>query len=131
MGDSLQRQPAEQQIAFRFNLPNSPHFGGVWEREVKAVKVALRVTEAVLRTVLIEVEGMLNLKPLGYVSSDLADPDPITPNILLMVHHDASLPQAMYAASDVLGNRRWRQSQFLEDHFWVNFLRNYLPDLQV
>ncbi|KAJ8400706.1 hypothetical protein AAFF_G00394750 [Aldrovandia affinis] len=34
-------------------------------------------TEEVLRTVLIEQEGVLNSKPLGYVSSSIADLDPI------------------------------------------------------
>jgi len=34
------------------------------------------VAEEVLLTALIEVEGLLNSKPLGYASSDVADPDP-------------------------------------------------------
>jgi hypothetical protein len=42
------------------------------------------VTETVLWTVLIEVEGILNSNPLGYLSADIADPDPVTPNMLLM-----------------------------------------------
>ncbi len=37
------------------------------------------ISKEVLSTVLIELEGILNSKPLGYVSSDIADPDPITP----------------------------------------------------
>lgn len=41
---------------------------------------------------MVEIEGILNSKPLGYVSSDIADPDPITPNLLLMGRYDASLP---------------------------------------
>ena len=44
----------------------------------------LEVSEDVLYTVLLEVEGILNLKPLGYASTDVIDPNPITPNILLM-----------------------------------------------
>ncbi len=52
--------------------------------------------ENVLQTVLIEVEGILNSKPLGYVSSDVADLDPVTPNMLLMGWRDASLPQVIY-----------------------------------
>lgn len=44
-------------------------------------------------SVLIEVEGILNSKPLGYVSSDVVDPDPVTPNLLLMGWLDPSLPK--------------------------------------
>ncbi|XP_005167247.1 uncharacterized protein [Danio rerio] len=134
---SLKEQLAGQEITFQFNPPHAPHFGGTWEREIRSVKTALQVvlgnrtvTESVLRTVLVEVEGIINSKPLGYVSSDVADPDPVTPNLLLMGRRDASLPQAIYSSSDLLGRRRWRHSQILADHFWVNFVRHYLPGLQ-
>ena len=83
-----------------------------------------------MRTVLTEVEGIMNAKPLGYVSADVADPDPITPNILLMGRRDASLPQALYDPHNLLGKRRWRHSQVLADNFWSAFIRNYLPSLQ-
>ena len=62
-------------------------------------------------TVLVGVEGILNSKPLGYVSSDLADPDPVTPNMLLMGRPDSSLPQAIYSSSELLGRRKWHHSQ--------------------
>ena len=82
---------------FQFNPPSATHFGGSWELEIKSVKMALYValgkqptTEAVLYTVLVEVECILNSKPLGYVSSDLADPDPVTPNMLLMGRPNSS-----------------------------------------
>ncbi|KAL0195042.1 hypothetical protein M9458_008614, partial [Cirrhinus mrigala] len=133
----LQAQLASQQIKFVFNPPNAPHFGGCWEREIRSLKTALQVTlgaqtvtEEVLRTVLIEIEGILNAKPLGYTSSDIADPDPVTPNILLMGRRDASLPQVTYQVSELLSRRRWRHSQLLADHFWKQFIRNYLPSLQ-
>lgn len=137
MAPQLQEQLAKQKISFQFNPPSAPHFGGAWEREVRSVKAALRVIlkeqsvpEPVLQTVLIEVEGILNAKPLGYVSADTADPDPITPNVLLMGRHDSSLPQALYDSSSILGTRRWRHSQVLADHFWSMFIRRYLPTLQ-
>ncbi|XP_042607435.1 uncharacterized protein LOC109111620 [Cyprinus carpio] len=133
----LQAQLESQQIKFTFNPPNAPHFGGCWEREIRSLKTALQVTlgaqtvtEEVLRTVLIEIEGILNAKPLGYTSSDIADPDPVTPNILLMGRRDASLPQVTYQDSELLSRRRWRHSQLLADHFWRQFICNYLPSLQ-
>lgn len=81
-------------------------------------------------TVLIEVEGILNSKPLGYVSSDIADVDPITPNMLLMGRRDASLPQAVYGTREKLGRRKWRHSQVMADQFWTQFIQRYLPGLQ-
>lgn len=137
MVPQLKEQLAEQKISFRFIPPSARHFGGIWEREVKSVKQALKVIlkeqtvpETVLRTVLTEVEGIMNAKTLGYVSSDIADSDPITPSILLMGHHDSSLPQVMYDSSNLLGTRRWRHSQVLADQFWARFIHFYLPTLQ-
>lgn len=137
LSPSFQEVLAQQQIKFSFNPPYSPHFGGTWEREIRSVKTALRVvlgiqvvSEEVLYTVLVEIEELLNSKPLGYVSSELSDPDPITPNILLMGRRDASLPQVMYADSELLTRRKWRHSQVLADRFWVSFVRDYLPSFQ-
>ncbi|XP_035990994.1 uncharacterized protein LOC110367597 [Fundulus heteroclitus] len=134
---NIREQLARQQIEFIFNPPGSPHFGGCWEREIRSLKTALQVvigaqivSEEVLHTVLIEIEGMLNSKPLGYTSSEVADPDPVTPNYLLMGRRDASLPQVIYDSPEILGRRRWRHSQILADYFWQNFLKYYLPGLQ-
>ncbi|TWW59233.1 hypothetical protein D4764_06G0007630 [Takifugu flavidus] len=136
MEPQLQKSSASHQIIFRFNPPASPHFGGIWEREIRSVKRALQVVigaqavpEDVLLTVLIEVEGILNAKPLGS-SSDVADPDPVTPSMLLIGRPDASLPQVSYVP-DALTRRRWRQSQMIADHFWSRFIKGYLPTLQI
>ncbi|XP_076856690.1 uncharacterized protein LOC143510810 [Brachyhypopomus gauderio] len=133
----LQQQLSKQMISFHFNPPAAPHFGGAWEREIRSVKTALyttvgaqAVSEEVLRTVLLEVEGILNSKPLGYVSSDARDPDPVTPNVLLMGRPDGSLPQVVYPKDELLSRRHWRHSQVLADHFWSSFIRSYLPGLQ-
>lgn len=72
----------------------------------KALGLAVRDKsphEDVPLTILMEMGDILNSKPLGYVSVDVADPDPVTPNLLLMGRHDASLPHAVYADRDLLG----------------------------
>lgn len=138
MAPTLKQELAQSQVNFQFNPPSAPHFGGSWEREIKSIKTALNVvlgnqstTDAVLSTVLIEVEGILNSKPLGYISSNVADPDPVTPNMLLMGRPDCSLPQAVYCKSELLGRRKWRHSQILiSSGHPLSFIRYSLPTLQ-
>lgn len=86
---------------------------GVWEREIKSLKYGLMValgeqciSEAVLRTEVVKVDSILNPKPMGYISSNLRDVDPITPNLLLMGRKDASLPRVVYPAIQLLSRRR-------------------------
>ncbi|KAI4903731.1 hypothetical protein NFI96_005124 [Prochilodus magdalenae] len=120
----LQAQLASQQIKFSFNPPNAPLFGGCWEREIRSLKTALRVTlgaqtvpKEVLKTVLIEIEGILDSKPLGYTSSDIADPDPITPNSLLMGRRDVSLPQVWFDRDDPSGNGDYETLEHLRTEY--------------
>ncbi|XP_073770437.1 uncharacterized protein [Danio rerio] len=137
MAAELQQLLAKQKIAFHFNPPAAPHFGGAWEREIRSVKSALytiigaqSISDEVLHTVLLEVEAILNAKPLGYTSSNVADVDAITPNVLLMGRPDGALPQIVYNKSEGLSKRRWKHCQVLADHFWSRFIKSYLPTMQ-
>lgn len=93
-----------QSLLVEDHLPSAvSHSGGVWEREIQSVKSALYttvgaqpVTEEVLQMVLTEVEENLYSKPLGYVSSNVRDPNPMT-LVLLMMRLDGSLPQVRLA----------------------------------
>lgn len=76
----LQQQLQDQHLILCFHPPSAPHFGGTWEREIRSVKDTLHVVlgsqsvpEPVLHSVLVEVEEILNSKPLGYISSNVAD----------------------------------------------------------
>lgn len=128
---------APHSIHFHFNPPAAPHFGGAWEWEIRSVKTPLYTTvgaqplqEEVFHTVLIEVEGILNSKQLGYVPFDVSDPDPVTPNCLLMGRPDGSLPQVVYAKDELLSGWQWKHAQVLADHFWTRFIRLHLPGVQ-
>ena len=137
MDPQVAKQLADKGTAFKFITPSAPTHSGAWEREVKSAKAALyaglkdhRVSEPVLHTLFVEVEGVLNSKPLTYVSTDAHDPDPITPQMLLTGRTDHSLPPATYPDDEMLTRRRWRQSQVLADRFWRRFIREYLPTIQ-
>ena len=127
---------SQRHIEWHFNPPTASHMGGVWERLVAMVKRALLVvlgnqcvSEDVLHTVLVEVEFTINSRPLTYVSSDINDPEPLTPNHFVLGSPQAAFPPGMFTDSDALGRGKWRQSQVLADQLWRRWQREYLPML--
>ncbi|KAJ8415882.1 hypothetical protein AAFF_G00404390 [Aldrovandia affinis] len=109
MHPSLQAELAEHQIKFCFNPPSAPHFGGSWEREIRSIKTALTATMGsqvvngeVLTTTLIEIEGILNSKPIGRC---------ITTQSYLVAATGGPV-------------------KYCPIGFWAQFLRHYLPTLQ-
>ena len=137
MTEEVRDRLAEKQVKFIFNPPNAPHFGGAWEREIRSIKNILHTVlgqqvpnDEVLRTVLAEIESIMNSRPLGYTSSDVADLDPVTPYLLLTGRRDSALPQTVYDPAELTGRRMWKHSQVLADRFWRQFVLHYLPTLQ-
>ncbi len=78
-------------IRWRFNPPYASHYGGVFERLIGAAKFALyhalpshsALSLEQLQTAFAVVEGILNSRPLAYVSAHEADIQPLTPNHFL------------------------------------------------
>ncbi len=123
------------QIQWDFLPPYAPHFGGVHERMVGATKTALyhvfRPNTAVPMenyiTALAVVEGILNSRPLTYVSADDDAVDPLTPAHFLNTKEyraTALLPEGADRQS------AWRQLQDRLDHFWNRFVTEMQPHLQ-
>ena len=74
-----------------FHPPNAPHMNGAVERLVKSCKRALhaillnrRMDSDVLHTVLVEVEGIINPRPITSASSDPLDLEALIPNHILI-----------------------------------------------
>ena len=68
---------SSMKITWKFILEKSPWWGGFWERMVKLTKGALKKTLGKanvgvvgLQTVLVEIEAVINCRPLTYVGSD-------------------------------------------------------------
>ena len=85
-------------VKWTFNVPKSPWWGGFFERLVHSMKWCLKKTTGQaklsydeLLTALVEVEMVLNSRPITYVSSDDMD-EPITPSHLLVGQRIMSLP---------------------------------------
>lgn len=132
----LSDQLSQDGIEWHFNTPAAPHMGGVWERMVASVKRALRavlgriiVSEEVLHTVTVEVEAVVNSRPLTHVSSDGTDLEAITPNHILLGHPLCSLPPGLFCEADPPCKRSWRLSQSIADQFWKRWRKEYVPVL--
>ncbi|GFT61007.1 integrase catalytic domain-containing protein [Trichonephila clavipes] len=73
-------------IKWNYIVERAAWWGGFYERMVRSVKVALRktlgslsLTTEQLLTVLTEIEGMINSRPITYVDSETEEPIPLTP----------------------------------------------------
>ena len=116
-----------------FNPPNASHTGGAWERLIRSVKQILKslvgervLTDDQLHTFLLEVEAILNSRPLTHVILDPDNREPLTPNHLLKLCPTSQLPLALSNAEDCFAKKRWRHVQYLADQFWKRWSREYL-----
>ena len=83
-----------------------------------------------MRTFLVEIEKILNDRPIKPVSIDLQDLEALTPNhILLMGRNPSSAPDVFNKESDKL-KARWKRIHLLADHFSQRWTKEYLPTLQ-
>lgn len=125
---------AIQEIKWHFIPPGSPHFGGLWEASVKSMKFHLKriighsiLTFEELYTLLVQMEGTLNSRPLCQLSSEL---DLQAPAHLLTGGPIVSVPQP--SLLNVNENRldRWKFLSKLHQDFWKSCSADYLSDLQ-
>ena len=129
-------------IEWQFNLEKAPWQGGAFERMIKSAKRCLRkaigksgLSFDELLTLVIEVEGVLNSRPLTYVY-DTDVTEPLTPSHLLVGYRILSLPDTSLSddpADDYSPGKISRRSAHLArtlDHFWRRWKREYLLELR-
>ena len=112
--------------------------GGVWERNIRTARDVLTailkkqvLDDERLDTIFAEVTNIVNSRPLTFVSDDVRDPKPLTPNDLLLPRQPGfPSPPGKFGKADAYG-RRWRYVQYVMDHFWKRWTSEYLPNLQV
>jgi hypothetical protein len=116
---------ANDGTTWKFNPPSAPHFGGKWEAGVKSVKFHLRrvIGEASLTyeefsTLLIQIEAVLNSRPLCPISDDSTDVTALTPGHFLIGAALTSVPEP--ALSDIVLSRlsRWQLLRQMLEAFW-------------
>ncbi|KZS18189.1 Uncharacterized protein APZ42_015704 [Daphnia magna] len=137
--DELPKYLQASHIKWTFQPPRTPHFGGDHESLVKSTKRALYnaleqekrdfryPTEDLLRTLLYEVAGLLNTRPLTYARSDPSDFRPLTPNDFLNRAPTAYPPAGLYSEAQPRDHYRYLQRAL--NLFWDIWKTVYLQSL--
>ena len=127
----IQRVTAEQGIVWIFNPPHASHFGGAWERQIGTIRRVLdgmllelgraQLTHELLVTLMAEVTGTVNSRPIATVPSDVHKPQPLTPTMLLTMKSRPLAPiPGHFVRQDLYACNWWRKTQYLADQFWVS-----------
>ena len=98
---------------------------GAWERMVGLIKRILgalllrkQLSDDILQTALLEVEAIVNSRPLMDVVIEPGSELPLTPNHLLRLNLDIGLPIMVFEDKDVYVRQRYRVVQYIADEFW-------------
>lgn len=126
---------AEYGIKWNFSTPLAPHHNGAAESMVKSVKTTLKkltvertLSEEEYRTFLMEVQNLINSRPLWPPNEGDMDNPPVTCNDLIRpkglarnpLHLNNDNPRSRYAYIQRICNEWWK--------LWM---KNFLPSLQV
>ena len=121
-------------IRWKFIPERSPHFGGLWEAAVKAMKTHLKrvigdtkLTFEELTMLLAQVEVCLNSRPLTPLPSTEDGIEVLTPGHFLIGQPLESIPDSSVTYRSMSYLTRWHP---LTRHFWQRWSDEYLTNMR-
>ena len=127
------------EVDWRTIPERSPWWGGWWERLIRTIKTALRISlrnlslpERELETVLHEIEAVINCRPLTFTSSQLDDVSPLSPaDFLFGTAADFAdfVDPAIVSAPSLRRLASLRRD--VVHRFWHRWYHEYLSSLQL
>ena len=137
----VEKYAHEQGCEWLFNPPHASHFGGAWERQIGTIRRVLdamfaelgssQLTHELLVTLMAEVSAIVNARPIALVPTDVDEPQPLSPSMLLtMKTRPVGTSPGVFVPTDLYARRRWRRVQYLADQFWLRWRREYLQSMQ-
>lgn len=135
----------DHHMEWKFITPRAPWMGGVYERLIGIFKQTFKkvigknlLTFHELRTIIVEIEGALNDRPLTYVNNSVDELQPLTPSMLLCGHRIYNLPVRMefdelfdpsYNATEIV-SKRFKYCKKLISDFYNRWKNDYLLSLR-
>lgn len=136
--DSIPESMAHDGIKTHFIPAYAPNFGGLWEAGVKSTKFHLNrvlgncnLTYEELNSVLIQIEALLNSRPLTPLSTNPEDLLPLTPGHFLIGRPLTSLPVKDLRDHSHHHLARYQRIEQLRQHFWARWHKEYVSELQL
>lgn len=122
---------------WEFKPPSAPHFGGKWEAAVKSTKFHLlrtigdaSLTYEEFSTILIQIEAILNSRPLCPLSDDVEDCSALTPGHFLIGEALTTIPEANLSILPSTRLTRWQLLRQKVEHFWARWSSECLQRYQ-
>ena len=118
-------------VDFHPSTPYAEHMLGSWERQMRTVKrvfsgildqQSCQLTAESLSTMLVEVEAIVNTRPLSVENSPDPFLKPLSPSQLLTTKLEHVLPPpGEFSREDMYLHRQWRRCRFVVNQFWLQW----------
>ncbi|XP_033213816.1 uncharacterized protein LOC117170882 [Belonocnema kinseyi] len=135
--DRVAYSMATEGILWQFIPPAAPHFGGLLEAGVKSFKTHHKriaepknLTYEEFSTVLVNIETVLNCRPLSPLFSNVEDLDALTPRHLLIGGPFETVPEIPVEATNLDRLTHWKLVKGMRAQFWKRRSSEYLNTLQ-
>ncbi|GFX28503.1 integrase catalytic domain-containing protein [Trichonephila clavipes] len=135
--EKLANYLAAEGIEWKFIPARLPNFGGLWEAAIKSCKYHLKrvvnginLTYEELLTVTVQIEGILNSRPLCPLSNNDDDFQVLTPAHFLINRSLNSLEEPNLTKCKESNLKKWQKITKIVQLMWKFWSRNYLNQLQ-
>ncbi|GFU49715.1 integrase catalytic domain-containing protein [Trichonephila clavipes] len=135
--EKLSSYLSSEGISWNFMPPRTPNFGGLWEAGVKSFKFHLKRAVGNLKmtleeflTIITQIEGILNSRPITPLSEDIDDLEALTAGHFLIGRLITSIyePNLLDKTENTLC--WWQKLTKIVQHIWTKWSRDYLNNLQ-
>ncbi|XP_076295805.1 uncharacterized protein LOC143216540 [Lasioglossum baleicum] len=127
-----------REMSWHFMPALSPHFGGLWEAAVKSFKHHVKrvvgeelFTYEQFTTFVIEIEAILNSRPLTPLSSDPNDIPALTPGHFLIGDSLTCLAETDFSTTSSNRLSTWQHIQKVKQDFWARWYKEYVNQLNI
>lgn len=124
-------------IEYRFTIPLASHMGGIYEAGIKSVKTLLKrhlcttkLTYELLYTLLVQIEGILNSRPLCPITDIPNDITCLTPSHFIIGTPITDLPEPNLLDYNETRLNSYQRVILIKQKFWKQFYSSYLSELQ-